>query len=267
MPDLYDTLVCVENGKEYYVKYDPMLTEDGDNIIANRRGVGWFLVAQSANAGGGGGSLDRASQAESEAGTDNVKYMTPLRTAQAIAAQASGGGVDVKVVSTDLTLTTLASRTLLNVQNKSKIVKLPDGLENVGKTITIRGNQYCTINPNADGVILSKNYDMQGDAAFRIACEVELGGVDGSLLGMTGKLVWWVNTTTQTESRDYDNDTYYYAGSVVRAAGDIGDGNGVRDHVMVAADMRQGAPPFDAITGILSGNWVYKYSANYIKPA
>ena len=36
--------------------------------------------------------LDIASQAEAEAGTDNTKAMTPLRTAEAIAALGSGGG-------------------------------------------------------------------------------------------------------------------------------------------------------------------------------
>ena len=40
----------------------------------------------------GGSAATIASQAEAEAGTENTKMMTPLRTAEAIAAQAAGGG-------------------------------------------------------------------------------------------------------------------------------------------------------------------------------
>ena len=39
-----------------------------------------------------GGAAPFASQAEAEAGTENAKAMTPLRTAQAIAALGGGGG-------------------------------------------------------------------------------------------------------------------------------------------------------------------------------
>lgn len=49
-------------------------------------------------------TADKASQAEAEAGTDDTKWMTPLKTAQAIAAQVHGGvaqDVDVFVLSAD----------------------------------------------------------------------------------------------------------------------------------------------------------------------
>lgn len=46
----------------------------------------WFVSLSTLVAAGGGGGRDLASQAEAEAGTDNVKGMTPLRTSQAISA-------------------------------------------------------------------------------------------------------------------------------------------------------------------------------------
>lgn len=57
--------------------------------------------------GGGDLSANRtinvpvASQAQAEAGTDNATAMTPLRTAQAIAVLAGGGGVDVQDFTAD----------------------------------------------------------------------------------------------------------------------------------------------------------------------
>lgn len=54
-----------------------------------------LLYGQSDGVGGyvalGGGAFDVASQEEAEAGENNTKGMTPLRTAQAIAAQAASG--------------------------------------------------------------------------------------------------------------------------------------------------------------------------------
>ena len=41
----------------------------------------------------------KATQAEAEAGTNNAKWMTPLRTAQAIAAQATGGNSQSTYIS------------------------------------------------------------------------------------------------------------------------------------------------------------------------
>lgn len=63
-------------------------------------------MAWTGSSGGGGeANRDLASQAEAEAGTDNVKGMTPLRSAQAIAALESGGGggrvTSWKTVGTD----------------------------------------------------------------------------------------------------------------------------------------------------------------------
>ena len=50
------------------------------------------------------GAFTKATQAEAEAGTDDTKYMTPLKTAQAIAAQVSAGEIYTEISSpTDIT--------------------------------------------------------------------------------------------------------------------------------------------------------------------
>ncbi len=70
------------------------VTVDGSGKVGTARTIGTSGLAT----GGGDLSADRtigvpiASQAEAEAGTDNAKAMTPLRTAEAIAALAPGGG-------------------------------------------------------------------------------------------------------------------------------------------------------------------------------
>lgn len=50
-----------------------------------------------------------ASQAQAEAGTENVKTMTPLRAAQAIAALAGGGGAVLQEIITESTTTASTS--------------------------------------------------------------------------------------------------------------------------------------------------------------
>jgi hypothetical protein len=63
------------------------------NTLKMRNGAdsGWIDIALFDQTGGTFQILTEfASQAEAEAGTDNTKAMTPLRTAQALAAQASG---------------------------------------------------------------------------------------------------------------------------------------------------------------------------------
>jgi hypothetical protein len=68
--------------------------------------------AIAALGGGGGGTF--ASQAEAEAGTDTTKYMNPLRTAEAIAALATGTG-DVTLTGTQtLTNKTLSTGTVFS---------------------------------------------------------------------------------------------------------------------------------------------------------
>lgn len=62
----------------------------------NAANTGWITYTGQTGASGADGANGIfsaiASQAEAEAGTDNVKGMSPLRTAQAIAALGSGGG-------------------------------------------------------------------------------------------------------------------------------------------------------------------------------
>lgn len=89
----FDTIVCVETEKEYYLEPNGSgLTPDDDDYIQAAHGANYRYVAMEARGTGGGGGGAFASQAEAEAGTDTTKYMNPLRTAQAIAAQVGGGG-------------------------------------------------------------------------------------------------------------------------------------------------------------------------------
>jgi len=68
---------------------DDTLSADSDSKIPSQKAVKAYV---DANGGDGSGVFTAiASQAEAEAGTDNTKGMTPLRTAQAIAALGTDG--------------------------------------------------------------------------------------------------------------------------------------------------------------------------------
>lgn len=77
---------------------DPSFTTTVTNSLATKVPTSRVISTSGLAGGGGALSADRtidvpvASQAEAEAGSSNTKAMTPLRTAQAIAALSGGGG-------------------------------------------------------------------------------------------------------------------------------------------------------------------------------
>jgi len=62
----------------------------GNTVVDNSRNLTCINIASATSLGGNW----VATQAEAEAGTNNDQVMTPLRVSQAIAALATGGGVD-----------------------------------------------------------------------------------------------------------------------------------------------------------------------------
>lgn len=84
---VFDEIFCKETSREYFFKQDGGLTPDDLEIVTTAQGGNWRLVAKTGKGGGADGAGTIASQAEAEAGTENTKAMSALRTAQAIAAQ------------------------------------------------------------------------------------------------------------------------------------------------------------------------------------
>lgn len=84
---VFDEIFCKETSREYFFKQDGGLTPDDLEIVTTAQGGNWRLVAKTGKGGSADGAGTIASQAEAEAGTENTKAMSALRTAQAIAAQ------------------------------------------------------------------------------------------------------------------------------------------------------------------------------------
>ena len=84
---VFDEIFCKETSREYFFKQDGGLTPDDLEIVTTAQGCNWRLVAKTGKGGSADGAGTIASQAEAEAGTENTKAMSALRTAQAIAAQ------------------------------------------------------------------------------------------------------------------------------------------------------------------------------------
>lgn len=83
----------------------------------------------------------QASQAEAEAGIDNTKVMSPLRTAQAIAARPSTGGATVTTTATGFALTASSNRLqAVTFTADAQSVTLPDAT-----TITTLGGPIYVI--------------------------------------------------------------------------------------------------------------------------
>lgn len=95
-------------------------TAAGDVLLFEVTGPDQVRQLALANNGDGGGSVTFASRAEAEAGTDTTKSMNPLRTAQAIAAQAGvGSGVSIVTVLPAADATTHGKLYLLDKEGTS----------------------------------------------------------------------------------------------------------------------------------------------------
>lgn len=162
---------------------------------------------------------DKASQAQAEAGTDDTKWMTPLKTAQAITAQVHGGatGVDVYVLGsnqdfTDTTPTIVADFSQIVLDETKTQVRLIEGdlyisgaheagikfwFQNLLGTITYSGSAIMPDTDVDNAQMICSNYDPAppgdgfrydpSDAVIRkvtftlFVTSQQFGGVYGSL--------------------------------------------------------------------------------------
>lgn len=131
IPDSPVTSVAGRTGAVVLTKADVALSNVDNTSDASKP----VSTAQAASIATKVNTSDKASQAQAQAGTDDTKWMTPLKTAQAISAQVHGGedaNVSVYVLKQDANMTdttgvVVADFSTITLTNDKTEVRLIEG--------------------------------------------------------------------------------------------------------------------------------------------
>lgn len=234
-------------GETGYVRRNASVSQDASEITLICNGSTWVSATQGAvdwselsgvPAGFADGTDDTgaiASQAEAEAGTNNAKRMTPLRTAQAISALGSGitaltgdvtasgsGSVAASISANAITSAKIAADTITAADIAANAVTSAELAGNAVTSAKIQDGQVTSAdiaNGTITGTDIASNTIPAGDTNFvgaltegkwctvsggKIVCASDAPGGGGSggleYLGVTASLGWKVDSEAQIDA-------------------------------------------------------------------